>query len=89
MIKGRRKLRFLILETVLSVMRFLMLVKSLKLPGYNYFDPIFVSICGVISAGLGLFKVLYEKKIIIKMKNKHEDDEKSIGAGRIGSSRAL
>jgi hypothetical protein len=67
-------------------MRFLMLVKSLKLPGYTYVDPVFVSICGVVSAGLALFKVLYEKKIIIKMKNKGEDDEKpSIG----GSARAF
>jgi len=73
----------------LSVMRFLMLVKSLKLPGYNYFDPVFVSVCGLISAGLGLFKVLYEKKIIIKMKNKHEDDEKTTNVDRPGSVRAL
>lgn len=59
LIKGRRKLRFLILETVLSIMRFLMLVKSLKLPGYDYFDPVFVSICGLISASLGLFKAFF------------------------------
>lgn len=59
LVKGRRKLRFLVLETVLSIMRFLMLVKSLKLPGYDYFDPVFVSICGLISASLGLFKALF------------------------------
>ena len=89
MIKGRRKLRFLVLETVLSVMRFLMLVKSLKLPGYNYFDPIFVSICGLISAGLGLFKVLYEKKIVIKMKNKHDEEDKPKAASRAVSVRDM
>jgi hypothetical protein len=50
-----------------------MLIKSLKLPGYNYFDPVFVAICGMISASLALFKVMFEKKIVIKMKEKHDD----------------
>jgi hypothetical protein len=45
-----------------------MLIKSLQLPGHKHFDPVFVSMCGVISAGLGLFKAIFEKKIVVKLK---------------------
>jgi hypothetical protein len=43
-----------------------MLIKSLKLKGWNLIDPLFVSVCGLLAAAINLFKALYEKKIIVK-----------------------
>lgn len=43
-----------------------MLVKALKLRGWNMIDPLFVSVCGMIAASLNLFKALYEKKIVVR-----------------------
>lgn len=42
-----------------------MLTKSLKLHGHEYLDPIFVGMCGLISAFFGFFKALFEKKLVI------------------------
>jgi len=72
LIKLRRKRRFEILELILSILRFFMLTKSLKMTGYQYLDPVFVACnvsvylaCGLVSSGIALFKAIYEKKIFI------------------------
>ncbi len=43
----------------LSILRFMMLTKSLKLKGHTYLDPIFVGLCGLLSAILGFLKALF------------------------------
>lgn len=43
MVKLRRKKRFEILDLVLSILRFFMLTKSLRMAGYQYLDPVFVA----------------------------------------------
>ncbi|CAK92765.1 unnamed protein product (macronuclear) [Paramecium tetraurelia] len=78
LIKLRRKRRFEILELILSILRFFMLTKSLRMTGYQYLDPVFVACiiisnikiaCGLVSSGLALFKAIYEKRIFIQLDN--------------------
>ncbi|CAD8109500.1 unnamed protein product [Paramecium sonneborni] len=69
LIKLRRKRRFEILELILSVLRFFMLTKSLRMAGYQYLDPVFVASCGLVSSGIALFKAIYEKRIFIQLDN--------------------
>jgi hypothetical protein len=51
-----------------------MLTKSLKLRGHQNIDPIFVGVCGLCSAVLGLLKALLEKKIVINIESKEGKD---------------
>ena len=67
LLKLRRKRRFEILDLILSLLRFCMLTKSLKMAGYQYLNPIFVASCGLVSAMIALFKAVYEKKIFIQL----------------------
>lgn len=56
---SRRKVRFIRMELFLSVLRLAMLTQSLKLPGHEYFDPIMISVCGLVSSSIALFKAVF------------------------------
>jgi hypothetical protein len=45
----------------------MMLTSSLKLVGHEKLDPVFVGVCGLLSATLGFIKALFEKKIVINL----------------------
>lgn len=59
LVEGRRKYRFYKMEIVISILRFIMLTSSLKLKGYQYLDPIFVGVCGLISSILNFLKTIF------------------------------
>mmetsp|Transcript_31961 Transcript_31961/g.23630 ORF Transcript_31961/g.23630 Transcript_31961/m.23630 type:complete len:90 (+) Transcript_31961:658-927(+) len=63
----RRKIRFHKLEVLIYVMRMLMLVSSLKLVGHQVLNPIFVSLCGLAQAFIGVFKSMKGKKKFFKL----------------------
>lgn len=67
LIMTRRQTRFQMIEILIYSMRFIMLVSALKLVGHKYLDPIFVSLCGLITAGLNVFKSLKSKKNFFKL----------------------
>lgn len=52
-----------------------MLIKSLKLAGYKYFDPIFIAFCGIASSLLNLLKTITEKKIFISLQPQEQTKE--------------
>jgi len=70
----RRKIRFHQMETFIYSMRMIMLISSLKLIGYRYLDPIFVSICGLLQAVSVVFKAMKGKKKFYKMTVKDIDE---------------
>ena len=47
-----------------------MLIKSLKLNGHEWLDPIYVGALGMCSSILNFLKALYEKKIILSLDKK-------------------
>jgi hypothetical protein len=47
-----------------------MLIKSLKLEGHEWLDPIYVALLGVISSILNFLKAMFEKKIILSIDKK-------------------
>jgi len=67
LIRRRRKGRFEILEVFHSILRVVMLVKSLDLPGSDFLHPVFVSFCGLVSSHISLFKALQEKQKVIQI----------------------
>lgn len=46
-----------------------MLTQSLKLPGHQYFDPIMISVCGLVSSAMALFKAVFEKDIVVNIQS--------------------
>jgi hypothetical protein len=58
LIKTRTKRRFHSFEMIINILRILMLVKSLKLPGSKMMSNIFKSSCGIVSGTFSLFKLL-------------------------------
>ncbi len=83
LLEGRRKNRFFYLELCLSFLRFFMLTKSLKLRGHENLDPVFVGVCGLCSAILGLLKALLEKKIVINIESKEGKEESKVSMSRL------
>ena len=72
----RRKVRFIQMELFLSLLRVAMLTQTLKLPGYEYFDPIVISLCGLISSAMALFKAIFEKDIVVNVQRDHSVAQK-------------
>jgi len=67
LIRRRRKRRYQMLEVIHSVLRLVMLSKSLKLPGYSHLEPVFVAFCGLTSSVMSLFKAFTEKQKLLKI----------------------
>jgi Peroxisomal biogenesis factor 11 (PEX11) len=63
LIKVRSKRRYQSFEMVINILRILMLIKSLKLPGSNYISVIFRCICGIVSGAFSLFKLVTRSNI--------------------------
>lgn len=59
-----------------------MLIKSLKLSGHEWLDPIYVGGLGVCSSILNFLKALFEKKIIVSLDKKDETVFESSGVGK-------
>jgi hypothetical protein len=62
--------RWIVLELFINILRSFMLTYSLKFPGYNYFNDIFFSFCGIISYALAIYKNLFLTKNIIILNKK-------------------
>jgi len=67
LLRKRRKRRFQMLEVFHSILRLLMLVKSLRLPGESHLDPVFISFLGLVSTSISLFKAIQAKQKLIKI----------------------
>lgn len=78
LLKERRKKRFEILEIIISSMRIIPLTRSLKLPGYKWMNPVFVSFCGMLSAVL---------KLVFMVLNTKEEGEKPEKGKKEGSEK--
>jgi len=63
----RREAIFSRVEALIYIMRFFMLVSSLKLVGHSILHPIFVSGCGIIQAVATVFKSMKGKKNFYKL----------------------
>jgi len=48
-------------------MRIILLTSGLKLVGHELLDPVFVAICGMVSAILSVFKTMKSKKNFYKL----------------------
>ena len=70
-LKERGKKRFEMLEIIISSMRIVPLSKSLKLPGYKWLNPVFVSFCGM---GSAILKILH----LVFSRAKSADEKKEI-----------
>lgn len=64
------------MELFLSLLRLLMLIQSLKLPGHQYFDPIMISVCGLVSSSIALFKAVTEKDIVVNIQSDDSPNRK-------------
>lgn len=60
-------MRFNKIEGAINIMRMVMLFSSLRLIGYTWIDPVFVSFCGVMQAGFTVFKAMKGKKNFPKL----------------------
>lgn len=58
----RKDLRYIRLRFIQNAFRLCMLVKSLRLPGHWLLSTVFVSVCGIVSTGLNVFKLLIRGK---------------------------
>ena len=83
------------------VLRVVMLVRKLKLPGYTFVTKILYSCCGLISTFLSTYKMILDQPLLVELKEKQakkmiQDDDretyfetisqaKRIHVGRTGS----
>lgn len=67
MIGLRREAIFHRIEANIFFLRMLMLVKSLKILGHTWLNPIFVSLCGVAQASLSVYKGMQGKQDVFKL----------------------
>ena len=54
-------------EALTYIMRMMLLVRSLKLPGWNTFSPIYFALCGVIQSSVRMQKGMRGKKVVPKV----------------------
>ena len=52
------------------ILRFIMLVRKLKLPGYTFVTKILYSCCGLISTFLATYKMILDQPILVELKEK-------------------
>lgn len=67
MIGLRREAIFHRIEANIFFLRMLMLIKSLKLVGESWLNPVFVSLCGVAQASLSVYKGMKGKQEVYKL----------------------
>ena len=63
------------------VLRVIMLVRKLKLPGYTFVTKILYSCCGLISTFLSTYKMLKDQPVLVELKEKQakkmiQDDDR-------------
>ena len=64
----RREMRYIRIEIMIYLMRFLLLSAKLRITGFHEFqDPIFTSLCAVIMAIFVIFKQMRSKKAYYKL----------------------
>lgn len=64
------------------ILRFIMLVRKLKLPGYTFVTKILYSCCGLISTFLATYKMILDQPILVELKEKKVKEEYSDHEGR-------
>jgi hypothetical protein len=50
------------------VLRVIMLVRKLKLPGYTFVTKILYSCCGLISTFLAAYKMILDQPVLVELK---------------------
>jgi hypothetical protein len=65
------------------ILRVVMLVRKLKLPGYTFVTKILYSCCGLISTLLATYKMILEQPILLELKDKNikanqQDDNQAL-----------
>ncbi len=63
----RREAIFHRIEAVIYILRMTMLVKSLRIFGHSFLNPIFVAMCGVIQASFAVFKGMNGRDSVFKL----------------------
>lgn len=64
----RREMRYIRIEIMIYMMRFLLLSAKLRIKGFHEFqDPIFTSLCAVVMAVFVIFKQMRSKKAYYKL----------------------
>ena len=61
-LKERNKKRYELLALIISCFKVLILMKSLKLPGYSQFNPVFISFLGLASSWLKIIYIAFQSK---------------------------
>jgi len=54
------------------VLRVIMLVRKLKLPGYTFVTKILYSCCGLISTFLSTYKMIVDQPMLMELKEKNK-----------------
>ena len=57
------------------ILRVVMLVRKLKLPGYTFVTKILYSCCGLISTFLAAYKMILDQPILVELKEKNNKKE--------------
>jgi len=70
LVHTRSDMRFRRIDVAMNSLRFLMLVKALKLPGHHNMSNVFTSICGITTSLLSILKMLTQKPRIITVNPK-------------------
>ena len=73
LVHTRNDLRFRRIDVAMNSLRFLMLVKALKLPGHQGMSNIFIGICGILTSLLAMLKMLTQKPRIITVNPKQSN----------------
>lgn len=62
------------IDGAVMVLRVIMLVRKLKLPGYTFVTKILYSCCGLISTFLAAYKMILEQPLLVELKQKKPKD---------------
>lgn len=69
-LKHREEIRIEQLDGAIMILRVIMLVRKLKLPGYTFVTKILYSCCGLISTFLATYKMILDQPILVELKEK-------------------
>jgi hypothetical protein len=58
------------IDTAIMLLRLVMLVRKLKLPGYTFVTKILYSCCGLISTFLSTYKMLVDQPMLVELKER-------------------
>ena len=67
-LKPREEIFVEAIDAAVMILRVIMLVRKLKLPGYTFVTKILYSCCGLISTFLSTYKMMLDQPILVELK---------------------